>query len=74
MVSTSRGYKAPLLSHCQQRGQREHHRRGDGLGPRHRFTTDDEPTVTRETPPKQHETEIRCCIRDPDGYLIEVGC
>jgi predicted enzyme related to lactoylglutathione lyase len=25
------------------------------------------------TPPKQHETEIRRCIRDPDGYLIEGG-
>ena len=25
------------------------------------------------TPPKQHATEIRCYIRDPDGYLIEVG-
>jgi catechol 2,3-dioxygenase-like lactoylglutathione lyase family enzyme len=25
------------------------------------------------TPPKQHEFEIRCYIRDPDGYLIEVG-
>jgi catechol 2,3-dioxygenase-like lactoylglutathione lyase family enzyme len=25
------------------------------------------------TPPKQHESEIRCYIRDPDGYLIEVG-
>jgi len=25
------------------------------------------------TPPKQHETEIRCYIRDPDGHLIEVG-
>jgi catechol 2,3-dioxygenase-like lactoylglutathione lyase family enzyme len=25
------------------------------------------------TPPKQHENEIRCYIRDPDGYLIEVG-
>ena len=25
------------------------------------------------TPPKQHETEIRCYIRDPDGYVIEVG-
>jgi catechol 2,3-dioxygenase-like lactoylglutathione lyase family enzyme len=25
------------------------------------------------TPPKQHQTEIRCYIRDPDGYLIEVG-
>jgi catechol 2,3-dioxygenase-like lactoylglutathione lyase family enzyme len=25
------------------------------------------------TPPKEHETEIRCYIRDPDGYLIEVG-
>src|SRR3954469_1376309 len=24
-------------------------------------------------PPKQHETELRCYIRDPDGYLIEVG-
>ena len=22
------------------------------------------------TPPKQHETELRCYIRDPDGYLI----
>jgi hypothetical protein len=21
----------------------------------------------------QHATEIRCYIRDPDGYLIEVG-
>jgi catechol 2,3-dioxygenase-like lactoylglutathione lyase family enzyme len=25
------------------------------------------------TPPKHHETEIRCYIRDPDGHLIEVG-
>jgi len=25
------------------------------------------------TPPKHHETEIRCYIRDPDGYLIEIG-
>ena len=25
------------------------------------------------TPPKVHETEIRCYIRDPDGHLIEVG-
>jgi catechol 2,3-dioxygenase-like lactoylglutathione lyase family enzyme len=25
------------------------------------------------TPPKQHKTEIRCYIRDPDGYIIEVG-
>jgi catechol 2,3-dioxygenase-like lactoylglutathione lyase family enzyme len=25
------------------------------------------------TPPRQHATEIRCYIRDPDGYLIEVG-
>lgn len=25
------------------------------------------------TPPKRHETEIRCYIRDPDGHLIEVG-
>ena len=25
------------------------------------------------TPPTQHETEIRCYIRDPDGHLIEVG-
>ena len=25
------------------------------------------------TPPKQHATEIRCYIRDPDGYVIEVG-
>src|SRR5271154_529724 len=25
------------------------------------------------TPPKQHEPEMRCYIRDPDGYLIEVG-
>ena len=25
------------------------------------------------TPPKQHKTEIRCYVRDPDGYLIEVG-
>jgi len=25
------------------------------------------------TPPKQHQTEIRCYIRDPDRHLIEVG-
>jgi catechol 2,3-dioxygenase-like lactoylglutathione lyase family enzyme len=25
------------------------------------------------TPPKQHEIEIRCYIRDPDGHIIEVG-
>jgi catechol 2,3-dioxygenase-like lactoylglutathione lyase family enzyme len=25
------------------------------------------------TPPKQHAYELRCYIRDPDGYLIEVG-
>jgi catechol 2,3-dioxygenase-like lactoylglutathione lyase family enzyme len=25
------------------------------------------------TPPKTHEFEIRCYIRDPDGHLIEVG-
>ena len=25
------------------------------------------------TPPVQHETEIRCYLRDPDGHLIEVG-
>src|SRR5579862_7214639 len=25
------------------------------------------------TPPKQHATEMRCYIRDPDGHLIEVG-
>ena len=25
------------------------------------------------TEPKLHEDEIRCYIRDPDGYLIEVG-
>jgi len=25
------------------------------------------------TPPKQHQTEIRCYLRDPDGHLIEVG-
>lgn len=25
------------------------------------------------TPPKQHQYEIRCYIRDPDGYLIELG-
>jgi lactoylglutathione lyase len=25
------------------------------------------------TEPKVHTTEIRCYIRDPDGYLIEVG-
>jgi catechol 2,3-dioxygenase-like lactoylglutathione lyase family enzyme len=25
------------------------------------------------TPPKQHATEMRCYMRDPDGYLIEVG-
>jgi catechol 2,3-dioxygenase-like lactoylglutathione lyase family enzyme len=25
------------------------------------------------TPPKEHPTELRCYMRDPDGYLIEVG-
>jgi hypothetical protein len=25
------------------------------------------------TPPKQHQYENRCYIRDPDGHLIEVG-
>jgi len=25
------------------------------------------------TEPKEHATEIRCYIRDPDGHLIEVG-
>jgi catechol 2,3-dioxygenase-like lactoylglutathione lyase family enzyme len=25
------------------------------------------------TEPKEHETEIRCYMRDPDGHLIEVG-
>jgi catechol 2,3-dioxygenase-like lactoylglutathione lyase family enzyme len=25
------------------------------------------------TEPLQHETEIRCYLRDPDGHLIEVG-
>jgi catechol 2,3-dioxygenase-like lactoylglutathione lyase family enzyme len=25
------------------------------------------------TPPIQHAYEIRCYIRDPDGYIIEVG-
>ena len=25
------------------------------------------------TPPKQHQFEIRCYMRDPDGHLIEVG-
>ena len=25
------------------------------------------------TAPKQHRTEIRAYIRDPDGHLIEVG-
>lgn len=25
------------------------------------------------TPPKEHEHEYRCYMRDPDGYIIEVG-
>lgn len=25
------------------------------------------------TPPKEHSSEIRCYLRDPDGHLIEVG-
>jgi catechol 2,3-dioxygenase-like lactoylglutathione lyase family enzyme len=25
------------------------------------------------TPPIEHEHEFRCYLRDPDGYLIEVG-
>jgi hypothetical protein len=24
-------------------------------------------------PPRVHEAEIRCYLRDPDGHLIEVG-
>jgi catechol 2,3-dioxygenase-like lactoylglutathione lyase family enzyme len=25
------------------------------------------------TPPKQHQSELRCYLRDPDSHLIEVG-
>jgi lactoylglutathione lyase len=25
------------------------------------------------TPPKEHKSEIRCYLRDPDGHLIELG-
>lgn len=25
------------------------------------------------TPPKKHAAEMRCYVRDPDGYIIEVG-
>jgi lactoylglutathione lyase len=25
------------------------------------------------TEPKVHATELRCYMRDPDGYLVEVG-
>jgi lactoylglutathione lyase len=25
------------------------------------------------TPPKAHSRELRCCMRDSDGHLIEVG-
>ncbi|MGC4868475.1 VOC family protein [Micromonospora sp. DT53] len=25
------------------------------------------------TEPKDHGTEIRCYLRDPDGYLVEIG-
>jgi predicted enzyme related to lactoylglutathione lyase len=25
------------------------------------------------TEPKEHQSEIRCYMRDPDGYIIEVG-
>lgn len=25
------------------------------------------------TEPKEHEREFRCYMRDPDGYIIEVG-
>jgi catechol 2,3-dioxygenase-like lactoylglutathione lyase family enzyme len=25
------------------------------------------------TPPKEHPTELRCYVQDPDGYVIEVG-
>jgi catechol 2,3-dioxygenase-like lactoylglutathione lyase family enzyme len=40
--------------------------------------TDDKPTVTLAPPhfltePKDHTYEIRCYMRDPDGYIIEVG-
>ena len=39
--------------------------------------TDDKPDVVAGakfiTEPKVHATEIRCYMRDPNGYLIEVG-
>ena len=35
--------------------------------------TNGAPGVPILTPPKQHAYEIRCYIRDPDGYIIEVG-
>ena len=39
--------------------------------------TDDKPDVVAGakfiTEPKVHATEMRCYMRDPDGYLIEVG-
>jgi lactoylglutathione lyase len=25
------------------------------------------------TPPKEHASELRCYLRDPDGHLIEIG-
>ena len=40
-------------------------------GPQFRVTST---VIVREiTEPKVHKTEIRCYMRDPDGYLIEVG-
>jgi catechol 2,3-dioxygenase-like lactoylglutathione lyase family enzyme len=47
-------------------------RRGDG-GPAVLVLDADAVAAQVETPPKQHQYEKRCYIRDPDGHLIEVG-
>ena len=31
------------------------------------------PRCSVPDPPKRHQYETRCYVRDPDGYLIEVG-
>ena len=36
-------------------------------------STSNGPTCRAMTPPMKNVDEIRCYMRDPDGYLIEVG-
>jgi lactoylglutathione lyase len=40
---------------------------------RHYYQLWSSPGAKFITEPKVHATELRCYVRDPDGYLIEVG-